>query len=318
MARRGARARQRTLALTAYPLYATPRPWPWTTTLKDVGSVTSLKRLKDNLQTFTWGGRQSLVAPIASGSDPPYAFLRFIRLKKEPIDRVDIEKLQEELISPGENEYLGESLHFVLNVSNWLAIGEYNPQVLAVLGEWPSRLLTRAFASAGKPEQVVFHPFPSKEFRDVVLGKAIKRYSVKLGPASVKTLEDEGFSAETIRRIIANDDVVGVDVTISVHASEGVEAGRIGFLERIAEKLRLHHAKMFRITTEEGAVHDLLKENYVRFSTDLAQDLDSSPAEDRQLIFKSMREILKTHQTELLEMIPPIQERPLEFWKDER
>jgi hypothetical protein len=280
-----------------------------------VNSVTDLKRLKDNLMLFSWGGRDSLFAAIASGSDPPYAHLRLIRLKKDSIDRVDIEKLQEELISPGEHEYLGQSLHFVLNTSNWLALGEYNPQVLHVLGEWPSRLLRRAFSSAARPEQSEFHPFPSKKFREVVVGKAIKRYSLKLGPASVSTLEDEGFGAESIRRIIANDQVVGVDVTISVHATEGVEEERVGFLEAIAEKFRRHHARMFRITTEEGTVHDLLRDNFVRFSIDVARTVSATPTEDRQATFRALRELLGIHEEELLKMIPPVKTRALEFWE---
>jgi hypothetical protein len=315
MPRRTSVPRQRVENLTAYPLYATPTPWPWNTSPDDVTSVTDLKRLKDNLMPFNWGGRESLFAAIASGSEPPYAFLRLIRLKKDSIDRVDIEKLQEELISPGEHEYLGQSLHFVLNTSNWLALGEYNPQVLHVLGEWPSRLLNRAFSSAARPERPEFHPFPSKEFRDVVVGKAIKRYSLKLGPASVATLEDEGFGAESIRRIIANDQVVGVDVTISVHASEGVEDERVGFLEAIAEKFRRHRARMFRITTEEGTVHDLLRENFVRFSADVTRSLDATPTDDRRTTFGTMGELLRTHEDELLGMIPPIKARALEFWE---
>lgn len=318
MPRRVSTPRQRVESLTAYPLYATPTPWPWTTSLDDVNSVTGLKRLKDNLISFSWVGRESLFAAIASGSGSPYAFLRLIRLKKDSIDRVDIEKLQEELISPGEHEYLGQSLHFVLNTSNWLALGEYNPQVLHVLGEWPSRLLSRAFSSAARPERPEFHPFPSKEFREVVVGKAIKKYVLKLGPASVGTLEDEGFGADSIRRIIANDQVVGVDVTISVHASGGVEEERVGFLETIAEKFRRHHARMFRITTEEGTVHDLLRENFVRFSSDVTRSVDASPAEDRQATFGAMRDLLRIHEDELLSMIPPSTTRALESWDKDR
>ena len=303
--KRGA-SKSRPVSYSAYPLYATPRPWPWKTTAEELAKLCALSRLKENAVRLEWGGRTSLFAALGCGSDPPYALLRFVRLKKDSIDRIDLDTLQESLFRPGPNEWLGESVHFVLNVDTWIAVGEHDPQIVSIIGKWPGELISKAFASAGRQERADFHPFPSKAFRDVVLGQSIDKYILKLGPVSAQTLEEEGFRASSIERIIADDKVMSLDVTISVKATEPTNEARVGILENLATRLRKSHARMFKVRLEEGPILNLLQENFVSYNFDAPVDPQASLDESDRVVLEKLLEIARNKEAELRAAIPPV------------
>lgn len=297
--------RARPVTRIAYPLYATPRPWLWKTSANEMDGLCALAKLKANVVTLDWGGRRTLFAALSCGTDSHYALFRFVRLKKDSIDRIDIDKLKEDLIRPGPSEWLGESVHFVLDTANWIAIGEHDPRVVAVPGSWPERLFNQAFSSAGRQERIAFHPFPSKAFRDVVLGRAIEKYFLKLGPVSVQTLEEEGFKSDAIAKIIAEDQVTALDVTISVKATTGTDEKKASLLERIAAGLKGHSAKVFRIRTEEGTLFDLLRENFVKYTFETVDDPQALSEELHRTTLDRMRGLLANHEADLRGAIPP-------------
>ncbi|MGP8018206.1 MAG: hypothetical protein ACLPP2_02560 [Thermoplasmata archaeon] len=290
----------------AYPLYASPRPWPWKTTPKELDRICEIGRLKENVVPLDWGGRRTLYVALSCGATDSFALFRLVRLKKDSIDRIDLDQLKEDLIRPGPSEWLGESVRFVIDTSSWLALGEHDSQIVSILGSWPETLLNQAFTKSGREERITFHPFPSKEFREVVLGRAIEKYFLKLGPVSVGTLEEEGFSASAITQIIADDLVTGLDVTISVRAGTGVDEGRATLLEKIAKRLRGHSAKAFKIRTEEGTLFDMLRENFVKYNFETIEDPQATSEKSHRVVLDKMQELLTKNVGNLRQAIPPI------------
>ena len=298
--------RARVVSHVAYPLYASPRPWPWKTMAKELDDLCGIGKLKENVVPHDWGGRRRLYVALSCGTAGPFAFLRLVRLKKDSIDRIDLDQLREELIRPGPSEWLGESVRFVIDTSSWLALGEHDPQIVSVLGSWPENLLNQAFTKSGRRERVTFSPFPSREFREVVLGRAIEKYFLKLGPVSAQTLEEEGFSASAITQIIAEDLVTGLDVTITVTAGAEVDEQRASLLERIAKKLRGHSAKAFKIRTEEGTLFDMLRENFVKYNFETIDDPQATSEKSHRVVLEKMQELLGRNEGGLKKVIPPI------------
>jgi hypothetical protein len=288
--------------VSLYPLYGTPLPWP--VPAGDLEHLTGLPRIVQNLVPFEWGDSTSTFAPIFVYRDDPWVALRLARLSQDVVERVDIKKLQEDLLAPGDGQYFADSAHLLIDTKSGLAIGEYKPTAVGILGDRPSLLLNRALSAASRPERVELHPFPSPKFREVVLGKAIKKYTLKLGPASAAALEQEGFGSEAVRRIIEHDTVVGVDITIAVEAAELTDEKRAGVLETIAEKLGRHRAKTFRITTEEHVSFDLLRQNLTRYDVQVSLSAKDGPGAERKAVLGAMREALQQHRDELLDMIP--------------
>jgi hypothetical protein len=302
-------------SLTIYPLFVTPRTWR--VSPQDLEGATVLARLNSNLVRYPWAGRERIFAPICAGVHGNQLDLRLMRLKKDAIEEVDLANLTEETISPGVDQFFGDSALLVTDPTCGLAVGEYNPDAVKVLGEWPARLLNQALKASGLDNPIEFHPFPSPSFRDVVMGRVVKKYQVILGPASVPSLEALGFGGETIKRVVRNDEVTRVSVAINVKASEGTTEDRAGTIERLAEKLGLHHAQNFKLQLDDGEVFDMLRPNYVSFELDVKTRRDPTPEELRDAKFAALRELLTTHKKDLLGAVPPTRVRPLDDWPGE-
>lgn len=296
----------RVVRYTAFPLYATPRPWPWKTDAKELSELSSLARLKKNAVTLAWRDRTSLFAALSCGADPPYTLFRLVRLKKDSIDRIDLERLEESLLRPGPNEWLGESVHFVLNTRSWIALGEHDPQIVSVLGNWPETLLNRVFASAGHAERAEFHPFMSDSFREVVCGKAIDKFIIKMGPASSKVLQEEGFKASAIEDMIADDLVTNLDITITVAARKPADEKRIFSLERLGAMLKRSQARAFKIRTDEGTIFNMLGENFVSYDFNALDDPQASQEQAHKVVLYRLLELARGNEVELKSRLPSL------------
>jgi hypothetical protein len=290
-------------SFTAYPLFITPQRWQ--AKAETLDALIDLNEIEKNLVQTMWGGRPSQYAAISAGCDGPILNVRLVRLKKDSIDKIDIKKRREEILSAGESEFFGDTAHLVVDASSGLAMGEYRPEAVRILGEMPGRLMNQAFLEHGRPDRIEFRPFPSQPFKEVVKGKPITRYTLDLGPASVESLERMGFDSTSIKQIVRDDDVVSLRVLIKVQAGSATTLERISLLERLAEKMRSNQSKSFRIVTEDAAIYDLIRNNFVRFSKDVELGKSDGPAAERLATFAGLCDLLKEHHADLMGRIPP-------------
>jgi plasmid maintenance system antidote protein VapI len=290
-------------SFTAYPLFVTPQRWR--AKPEEIDALVDLSQIESNFVQTTWGGRPSQYAAISAGRDGSLVNIRLVRLKKDSIDKIDIKRLKEEILSPGENEYFGDTAALVLDPTVGLAIGEYRPEAVRVLGEMPGRLMNQAFISAGRQDRIEFHPFPAPTFKEVVKGKSISKYYLDLGPASVQQLERMGFDASSIKQIVRDDSVVSLRVQIKIQAAAGTTPERIMLLEGLADKMRSNQSKSFRVVTEDSEVYDLIRSNFVRFTSDVELAKTDGEEAERLATFAGLGQLLKDHRTDLKSRIPP-------------
>ena len=169
--------KQRTL--TCYPFFFVPRPFPLTA--DQISRATGIERVNENLVDSQWGGYSRSFVAIAEPHDGRIVPLNLARLSRDPLQQIDVEKLKMELLSPGEGKYFAESALMLIDTHSGLALGEYRPEALGILSLWPQRLINKALKAKGFTDEVELRPFPSKTFRDIVLGKKISSYKYNFG-----------------------------------------------------------------------------------------------------------------------------------------
>ena len=293
---------KRKRSLTAYPLYILPRPCP--VSAQQIAEATALERVKDNLIEDEWGGQTRSFAAIVTKVTPPWVSIHLARLSKEALEQIDVDELKEELLSPGKGKYFSESAQMIIDTKSGLAVGEYKPSAVRILSEWPARMLNRALQENGVAETLELYPFPSREFREVVVGHSIKNYKIDLGPLSAKTLEALGVSGENVITMIGKDAVLGLRLKVGVQAREVTSEEKAGLLERFANLLRGADAERFEISTTEAESFDLIRKNLEHYELSFNHDDDDGPAAEREAKVREMRGVLSDHQVDLLERVP--------------
>jgi hypothetical protein len=302
MARSPLARSKRKRSLTCYPLYVLPRPCP--VTAEQIAGATALERVKVNLIEDEWGGQTRSFAAIVTKTAPPQVAIHLARLTKDALEQIDIEELKEELLSPGKGKYFSESAQMLIDTKLGLAIGEYRPTAVKILSEWPARMLNKALQESGITENLELYPFPSKEFREVVVGHAIRDYKVELGPLSARALEALGIGGESVIEMIGRDGVLGLRLRVAVEAREVTTDEKAGLLEGIANRLRGANAERFEISTSEAESFDLIRKNLEHYELSFHHDADDGPAAERDSKVREMRQVLGDHKDDLLERVP--------------
>lgn len=293
---------KRKRSLTCYPLYILPRPCP--VTALQIAESTALERVKDNLIEDEWGGQTRSFAPIVTKVSAPQVAVHLARLSKDALEQIDIEELKEELLAPGKGKYFSESAQMLIDTKLGLAVGEYRPNSVRILSEWPARMLNKALHGYGIAESLELYPFPSREFREVVVGHAIKNYKIDLGPLSAKALEALGVGGESVIEMIGKDNVLGLRLKVGVEAREVTSEEKAGLLERLANKLRGADAERFEISTTEAESFDLIRKNLEHYELSFSHDADDGPAAERDAKIREMRDVLADHAADLADRVP--------------
>ena len=293
---------KRKRSLTCYPLYVLPRPCP--VTAQQISQSTALERVKDNLIEDVWGGQTRSFVAIATKLATPQVSVHLARLSKDSLEQIDIEELKEELLSPGKGKYFAESAQILIDTGLGLAVGEYRPGAVRILSEWPARMLNRALQANGIAETLELYPFPSKEFREIVVGHAIRDYKLDLGPMSAKALERLGVGGESVIDMIGKDNVLRLKLKIGIEAREAASEEKASLLERIANKLRGADAERFEISTTDADSFDLIRKNLEHYQLNFNHDADDGPATEREAKIREMRAVLSDHQEDLAERVP--------------
>ncbi len=302
MARSGGTRPLKTRTIPAYPLYGVPQPWPLSA--KELSKATGISRIRENLIRLRWGDVDSTFAAILTGTDSDWVALHLARLSEDTLEVVDIRKLEEDLLSPGEGKLFSESTNLLIDCKSGLAVGEYKPSAVGILGTRPSDLINHALHEAQVTETIDLKPFPSRQFREIVLGKVIDTYDIELGPLSATELEELGLTGVAVRRMVQRDESLAVKVRIQLDGHAHTDEEKASYLERLADKLIRKKAKHFKVTTEEYRSFDLIRNNLERFTVPVQFDPKSGLKAERDAILAGMRRALETNRRSLMDRIP--------------
>ncbi len=296
----------RTRGFRAYPLHALPSDWS-----VDVGTLevaTSTKRIKENIVVQPRAGVSSSRVAIFAGSHPPFVQLRLARLTEDAIERLDTGTGEEKLIELEEGQYFADSVHFVVDTRNGLAIGEYRPNALSVLGRWPGTLITTALSKLGTAEAtaaqpVAFEPFPTVDFLQRAVGKSVKKFRLKMGPISSELMESAGISSEVVEQLRLEGNILSFGLDISVKPEEALNRGMANKLTTLAGKLADVGAWSLMVTLEDKEAFDLLNDNLVSYGLSIEAPVDASRVELRSKTLDELRKALDQRENTLLRLL---------------
>jgi hypothetical protein len=273
---------------------------------RDLSRATNISRIRENLVKMEWGDVNSNFAAILTEENSDWVALHLARLSEDSLEVVDIKKLEEDLLTPGEGKLFSESANLLIDCKSGLAVGEYKPSAVGILGTRPSDLINHALHGAGITETIDLKPFPSRQFREIVLGKAIDTYDIELGPLSATELEELGLTGAAVRRMVQRDESLALKVKVQVDSHAHTDEEKASYLERLAEKLVRNKAKHFKITTEEYRSFDLVRNNLERFTLPIEFDPKRGPKSERDAILTGMRRALERNRRTLVDRIPAI------------
>ncbi|MCI4324872.1 MAG: hypothetical protein L3K00_03170 [Thermoplasmata archaeon] len=296
----------RSRGFRAYPLHSIPRGWSVDPHV--LQAATSSKRIKENLVRQLRAGVSSACVAIFAGGAGPYVHLRLAKLTEDAIERLDTATGQEELIEAKEGQYFAESVHFVVNTSNGLAMGEYRPNSLSVLGKWPGVMLSAALASLGTVEStaaqpVTFQPYPTVDFLQRAIGRAVQKFQLKMGPISPETSERAGVSSEVVEELSLEGNIMSFDLEMGIAPKAPLDDGAVQKLAGLAGRLSEFGAKKLLVTLEDREAFDLLNDNLVYYRTGVDLPRDSPRNELRIRVLAELRSLLVQHEADLLKLL---------------
>jgi hypothetical protein len=267
-------------------------------------AATSAKRIKENMVRQTRVGVSSACVAIFAGAEPPFVHLRLAKLTEDAIERLDTATGQEELIEAKEGQYFAESVHFVVNTTNGLAIGEYRPNSLSVLGKWPGTLITNALAKLGTvsamaAQPVTFQPFPTVDFLQRAIGRSVKKFQLKMGPIAPELVERAGISSEVVEQLTLDGNILAFDLEIAVHPVGVLNEGLVQHLAALAGRLAEVGAKKLMVTLEDREAFDLLNDNLVFYGLNIEVPADARRGEIRVKTLSELRATLVKREAEL-------------------
>lgn len=199
-------------------------------------------------------------------------FGRFLKLRKESFSRIDMDKLEEEVIENGPNEFLEEEAHFIMDTENNIILARYNPHSLNVLSRRSEEILNYALKVCGiNRGRIQVRPIPSDELIEGLTNKTnIESYKITLDGLNLDYLEMHGINSRIIKRLAKDG---GIDLMLSMRFLSPPMFTREKHAELKNEVTELGtRAKSFKVKTEDGSF-DLIKENLLYYEIEI--DVDS-------------------------------------------
>jgi len=281
-----------------YPLYIIPR------SIKivpdDFFKCIDLTRIKDNILKTFWRNEEIPYSMVGDNIDSELVFGRMIRLNKDDIDRIDIEKLKEEIITNGQSQYVAENSHFVLDTNTNLVFAEYNPSAVNALSSRASDLFTYVLrkCSAQLPE-IELRSAPSEELiKNIVDHAVITKYHFDFPRVNLKNLESIGVSSSLINKI-AEKGSFGFDMGIKLKLPEALSTSWLVLLKEIAQKLKLVKVRSFKVVTNEGSF-DLIKENLIFYEVEIER---GRRPDMEERLYQKLRTLIKEKSNVMLEFV---------------
>ncbi len=284
--------------LTLYPLLFLPR--------SDLFSGMELKeelnvqRVMENKFPINYRGNENLYSVIVDDYEKNFAFGRFSKLKKDNIERLQIQEKgdwKEELDVTEENEYIEANAYFVWDLDNNILLAEYNRDSLNVLSNSLEKVLGNAFRTRGiHGTDITLQPFPSEEFiQEIIVKKGhVYKYYLSLKELNKENLEYYGASSELIWEI-ASTGQLGISTTFRLGDKQSFTSTVYEKLKKIADKVRKDANKMI-VYTDAGNF-DLIGDKAIYYNTDVI--LKNEINAYRHEMYLSIKEKL-TENTDLL------------------
>jgi hypothetical protein len=296
----------RTRGFRAYPLHALPPNW--TVAPGTLEAATSIKRIKENIVIQARAGVNSARVAIFAGADPPFVKLRLAKLSVDAIERLDVGTGEESLIELEDGQYFADSVHFVVDTSNGLAMGEYRPSALSVLGRWPGTLISAALAKLGTPEALIaqpvdFEPFPTPDFLERAVGRSVKKFRIKFGPISSESLESAGISSQVVEQLRLEGNILSFGLDISVRPEGVLNKGTAHMITSIARRLSEAGARSLMVTLDDREAFDLLNDNFLSYGLSIVASVDAGGVLIRTRTLDELRSELVKREKGLLGML---------------
>lgn len=242
-----------------YPLYITPRSIQ-INPVKFLECI-RIEKVKENILKTYWRREEIPYSIIGDYQRENLVFGRLLRLNKDDIDRIDIDKLKEEIITNGPSDYVAENSHFVLDTQTNLVFAEYNPNAVNALSSRASDVfysaLRKCFPNIPKIE---IKPAPTDEFlKDIIDQAYIKKYHLDFPSVDLPHLESIGADSRLINEI-AESGRFGFDIGMKLKDLEPFTTSILSKHKNIAKMVKLIGGKSYKVSTSEGSF-DLIKEN---------------------------------------------------------
>ena len=281
-----------------YPLYIIPR------SIKivpdDFFKCIDLTRIKDNILKTFWRNEEIPYSMVGDNIDSELVFGRMIRLNKDDIDRIDIEKLKEEIITNGQSQYVAENSHFVLDTNTNLVFAEYNPSAVNALSSRASDVFAYVLRKcSSQMPKIKMLPAPSDEFiKDIVDHAVITKYHFDFPSVNLKNLESIGASSPLINKI-AEKGNFGFDMGVKLKLPEELSGPWLVSLREIAQKAKQIGGKSYKIVTNEGSF-DLIKENLIFYDVEIERGRRSDM---KERLYQELRTLIKEKSDVMLKFV---------------
>jgi hypothetical protein len=301
-----ARVYPRTKGFRAYPLKAVPRDW--TVDASILRDATLPGRVSDNIVQNARAGVTSSYVALFAGGTPPLVRLRLAKLSVDAIEKLNTKTGKEGMVEVEDDEVFADSVHFVVDTKQGLAVGEYRPNALSVLGRWPGRLVSTALANyaeenGGDPNPVEFEPFPTTDFLARAVGRQVHKVKLKMGPVAPREIERAGIGSTALEEISLEGSVLEFELGVTLEPAGALKMGLLDRLREYALRVKELGATQLKVTLEDKEAFDLLDENLVYYATSVEVTPETPPAEIRDRILGDLSGLLVRNQKDLLKMI---------------
>jgi hypothetical protein len=294
--------RPRYRAIRAYPLVVDPRDWEGTRA--EVEEATQPTRVERNIWISPVAGWQTPYVVIHAGSTGDLVHLRFARLSKEAIEKINTRTGKDGVVEALEDELFAESSHVVLDIEHGLAMGEYRDRGVQLLGKMPGTLLTHALKVNHVDKPVQFRPIPTVDFFRAIVGRAVKQFTMRLGPVSPSALEAAGLGGRKLDQFTLGNELVGLDITLRMKAETFVDEKAVGRLRQWKSWFEEMGARRVGLKVEDDQILEMLDDNLIQYQEGFEVVPGISPAQERNRTFSQLKELYLSKRVQLLRMVP--------------
>jgi len=288
----------RTKYYSIYPLYILPR----TFSVNPISLFNCIKinRIKTNILKIKWREEEIPYSLIGDGLDGNLIYGRLLRLNKDDVGRIDIDKLKEEVLTNGPSQYVEENSHFLFDTLNNLVFCEYNPNGVNALSKRASEIFNNSISKCGSSRpSIILSPIPSDDLIEALAGSGmIKRYRLQFPGVNAQYIEEFGGPSSFINKI-AEEDRLELDITLKLGRKTLFSSDKLMKLREQAGILKKRKAKSFKVYTDEGNF-DLIASNLLYYDAEVVR---KSHIEMREDLFEQIRNLLENNSEKILTII---------------
>ncbi len=300
-----------------YPIQILSADFKWN--LDKFQEGTSLDKIKANIYEANYQGEKILYSLI---TEKPYwkdnngnlipgeinsegiIFGRLLRLRNDAITRIDLEldKLQEEILTSSNSKYLLESTYFAIDTKSNIMLGQYNKHSVNILTRRPGDILQNTLQKLNLHNKFQgTEPIPTDELIQAIIKREslVSNFRLSFQDVDFRYLEKAlGIASGQLNSLLEQNDFNLIMSFSPKHKPSLTE----NFFNRLSTTF--HKDKKFnklKVSTEDG-VFDLFNENFLYYILHIdAPEIKDNKAYEklRDDIQKGMLELLTKHNKEI-------------------